>query len=113
MHLVFLLVVSVTGMLCAPSTDRPQQPFIALIRELEREPFFRQFSVESRVLTFEMLTAAETLNLTPLFDKLGYIQILKYIDNLPPDYSHRFISYSLGHLEQEAAAAVATAAKQP
>ncbi|XP_076468823.1 uncharacterized protein LOC143299477 [Babylonia areolata] len=105
MRFAVVLVATLTGVLCAPRADTAtQQPFIDLIRELEQQPFFRDFSTENRVLTFEMLTAAETQNLTPLLNKLGYIQLFKYLDLLPAEYSHQFISYSIVHLEQEAAA---------
>merc|ERR1712121_369261 len=91
----------IVGALAAPVDDT--DPFIALIQNLEIQPFFKALSDTDRVLTFEMLTAAETNNLAGLLDELGYVLLLKYLDALPKDFSHRFITYSIEHLEKEAA----------
>jgi len=75
--------------------------FISLVREIEGSDFFPQLDLGNRLLTFEMLTAAETRNMKLLFDRLGYIVLLQYIDALPKDYQHRFVRYSIVHLLNE------------
>merc|ERR1711992_293405 len=75
--------------------------FISLVREIEASDFFPQLDLNNRLLTFEMLTAAETRNLKLLSDRLGYIVLLEYIDALPKDYQHRFVRYSIVHLLSE------------
>ena len=50
------------------------------VKEIEGSDFFPQLDLNNRLLTFEMLTAAETRNLKLLFDRLGYIVLLEYID---------------------------------
>merc|ERR1712168_655261 len=91
-----------------PATDPPkvvngeyQDEFIMLVKEIENAPFFFALNLNNRLLTFEMLAAAETRNLGALFDKLGYIVLLSYIDVLPEDYQHRFVDYSVDHLKSE------------
>ncbi|XP_076448256.1 uncharacterized protein LOC143284979 [Babylonia areolata] len=83
--------------------DVTPDPFLGLLRDIESQPFFRTLSDAHRVLTFEMLTAAETNNLAPLLDTLGYVELLQYLDALPADFSHTFITYCIQRLEQEQA----------
>ncbi|XP_005106649.1 uncharacterized protein LOC101863840 [Aplysia californica] len=86
----------------APSADKDKvDPFISLVQEIEGSTFFPTLDLDDRLLTFEMLSAAETTNLKPLLDKLGYIVLLEYIDALPEDYQHRFVRYSVEHLQNE------------
>merc|ERR1712154_536870 len=53
--------------------------FISLVREIEGSDFFPQLDLGNRLLTFEMLTAAETRNMKLLFDRLGYIVLFSIL----------------------------------
>ncbi|GFO03401.1 hypothetical protein PoB_002990600 [Plakobranchus ocellatus] len=57
----------------AASSNVAVDPFILLVREIESSAFFPQLDMAQRVLTFEILAAAETQNLELLFNKIGYI----------------------------------------
>merc|ERR1711963_341129 len=73
------------------NTAAPSDAFVALIREIEGKDFFKTWSESYRVLTFEMLTSAQTMNMGPFLDKLGHLQLLKYLDLLPKEFQHQFI----------------------
>merc|ERR1712154_411908 len=91
------------SLVCSAPTDSVENvdSFLSLVKEIEASDFFPQLDLNNRLLTFEMLTAAETRNLKLLFDRLGYIVLLEYIDALPKDYQHRFVRYSIMHLLSE------------
>jgi len=98
-----LLIACVASAAFAATVMTPiASDFIGLMREMEQQPFFRDvFEDKDRVLSFEMLTAAETGNLGQLLEKMEYIPLFKYLDLLPKEYQHRFIAYVVTHLENE------------
>ncbi|RUS74280.1 hypothetical protein EGW08_017955 [Elysia chlorotica] len=100
-----LALVSVAVTLCSSQSPPANavDPFIALVREIEGSAFFPALNQTNRILTFEILAAAETANLELLFNKIGYVTILEYLDALPADYQHRFIRYSIEHLKMDSA----------
>ncbi|KAK7102535.1 uncharacterized protein [Littorina saxatilis] len=105
MRVLLLLACAVVCALSAPASPddvTQDRPFIALIKDIEAQPFFRDFSQSYRLLTFEMVTAAESANLGPLIERLGDVQLLRYINLLPKDFSYKFINYAIMHLEAEA-----------
>merc|ERR1712110_1372508 len=99
---VVLALALLVACVCSAPTDSVESvdSFLSL-KEIEGSDFFPQLDLNNRLLTFEMLTAAETRNLKLLFDRLGYIVLLEYIDALPKDYQHRFVRYSIVHLLSE------------
>merc|ERR1712110_245187 len=100
---VVLALALLVACVCSAPTDSVESvdSFLSLVKEIEGSDFFPQLDLNNRLLTFEMLTAAETRNLKLLFDRLGYIVLLEYIDALPKDYQHRFVRYSIVHLLSE------------
>merc|ERR1712111_327060 len=88
------------------NTASPSDAFVALIKEIEGKDFFKTWSESYRVLTFEMLTSAQTMNMGPFLDKLGHLQLLKYLDLLPKDFQHQFITYINEHLVAEGGASI-------
>jgi len=100
MKFVIALVCLAAVVYGAP-TDSPQDPFIQLIKEIELSDFFPKFDRNKQILAFELLSAAETNNLIMIFEKIGYITLLEFIDALPEEFQHRFVSYSVGALNNE------------
>lgn len=101
---VLLALACLAAVAMSAPTASTDDPFITLIKQIETADFFRTLTDRFRLLTFEMLTAAETYNLHPLLDNVGYAELLKYVDALPKDYEHQFIKYVVSHLEIELAA---------
>merc|ERR1712154_579300 len=102
MKVVALLAFCLASVYCQMDSNGVKvDPFIQLVRDIEASDFFPKMVLNDRLLTFEILAAAETLNLKALWDKLGYIVLLEYIDQLPKDYQHNFVKYSVEHLKNE------------
>merc|ERR1712066_269263 len=101
MKVVALLAFCLASVYCQTDSGVKVDPFIQLVRDIEASAFFPPMNLDDRLLTFEILAAAETLNLKALWDKLGYIVLLEYIDQLPKDYQHNFVKYSVEHLKNE------------
>merc|ERR1712241_163335 len=72
---VVLALALLVACACSAPTDSVENvdSFLSLVKEIEASDFFPQLDLNNRLLTFEMLTAAETRNLKLLFDRLGYI----------------------------------------
>merc|ERR1712154_126265 len=101
-----LLFVACCLAYAASAPAEQEDAFVALIKEIEAKPFFQTWSESYRVLTFEMLTSAQTMNMGPFLDRLGHLQLLKYLDLLPKEFQHEFITYVNDHLEAEGGASI-------
>ncbi|XP_041347359.1 uncharacterized protein LOC121367314 [Gigantopelta aegis] len=99
--IVFVSVAVSVSASTIPPSQTPEDPFIALIDAIEQATFFSTLPEHEKVITFELLAAAETGNLKSLLDRLGYIQLFTYLDHLSKDYSHKFIAYSIPYLKKE------------
>lgn len=73
-----------------------------ILHQLQSNAAFTQLSAEDQKLMTDLITAANSGNVTQLIHQVGYARVIALVEDIStPTETHRFLSYLVQHMEHE------------